>query len=66
MILLTLLIAGLHLLGLGVHHCLTLVAEKLFLLNQLALYHERHVGLRHTTDVTRIAIDADLDHISHR
>jgi putative transposase len=54
--LLTFVIDALHFLGLCVRPSPRLAAENLFLRKQLALYQERHVRPRRTTDVTRIAM----------
>jgi putative transposase len=54
--LLTLLIDALRFLGLCVRPSPRLAAENLFLRKQLALYQERHVRPRRTTNVTRIAM----------
>src|SRR5262245_14640745 len=55
-ILLMLVLDTLRFLGLCVHPSSTLAAENLFSRKQLALYQDRHVRPRRTTDVTRIAM----------
>jgi len=54
--LLTLALDALRFLGLCLRPSPILAAESLFLRKQLALYQERHVRLRRTTDTTRIAM----------
>jgi transposase InsO family protein len=56
MLLLTLVIDALRFLGLCVRPSPRLAAENLFLRKQLALYQERHVRPRRTTNVTRITM----------
>jgi transposase InsO family protein len=54
--LLTLLTEAAHFLWLCLHSPMALAAENLFLRKQLALYQERHVTPRRTTDATRLAL----------
>lgn len=54
--LLTLLVDAARFLRLGLRSPAALTAENLFLRKQLALYQERHVTPRRTTDATRLAL----------